>query len=498
VTDVIGTGHVEAPPRRRLRVPRWASWVAVLAVVIGAFVVPAARAKLADRAAAWLLQQWSQRAAYDDARAAVIGQVVDKAGALDEHVIVEAAAVADREEARALSTMAHRLTARRMWAGDVSRTRDTAVAALRFEVRTLLRDAGDVQPTAGYLFTPSLDKVVAVAAARIASMARHRHLHSIRVAGVQLPPVTSALDRLRRPTDFPTGLSVVTDDVSGPHVVDLNTGAVTNLPRPGELGTEFWDGGVALSTPRGVHLLDAHGRTRAVLGHDDAVLLSVGGPTVWLRSSRGVRRFDVAGRPLTRWIPVPAHWMASGGAGRFVVLGHFTDEGPPQEQLWDPLTGVRRELPFVCFGGWISAGNRLLALPCEGDRVVTTLDLTTGKMHRLRLPAPVSGSAAETLNPMSPSGDRFTVVINSDNGLQAELLDLRSGRLMPTPIDIGLAPVGWSADGQWVLLAESASLFPGRRAQVALWRPGDGRMTSVRLPVGVPLMQGAGLLSTTG
>src|SRR5205814_288753 len=83
---------------------------------------------LADGAAGWLQQQWSQRSAYDDARAAVIAHVNDRAGALDERVVEQAAAVADREEAAALSAMLHRVTAHRMWSGDADRARDAAAA----------------------------------------------------------------------------------------------------------------------------------------------------------------------------------------------------------------------------------------------------------------------------------------------------------------------------------------------------------------------------------
>ena len=504
VTDVIGTDVRDTPPRRSWRLPRWATWSAVVSIALVVIVVPAARAKLADRAADWLQRQWVQRSSYDDARAAVIAQVNERAGSLDEHVVVAAAAVADREEAAVLDRLAARLAARRTWAGDVSRARDAALAALRFEVTTLLRDADSGRPTAGYLFSPPLDKLVATARSRIASMTRHRHLTPARATSVQLSPVTSALDRLDRPTDFATGLSVVIVDRNRPQILDLDSGAVTKLPPPGEFGLQFWNDGIVLFSRHAVRLLDARGRIRAVLTHDRAVPMPDGSATVWLSGPRGVRRVDASGHPLTAWIRVPVPWTPASGAGRFVVLAHFTGELPAPEQLWDPVTGVflslpvaRRASPFVCFDDWASAGGRLVALPCDGDRWVTTLDLTTGRIRKLRLPAPVSGHADGTTNPLSPSGDLLSVVLDGSRGLRTKLLDLRTGRLTSPPRDLGLDAIGWSPDGQWVLLAENASFFPGRRVQAALWRLRDGRMTSMRIAVGRTLLNGTGLLTTT-
>jgi hypothetical protein len=482
-----------------LRLPRWATWAtwaAVAAALLALFVVPAARDKLADRAAAWLQEQWAQRSPYDDARAVVILDVNAQAGILDDKVVTQAASVADHEEAAVLDRMAHRLATRRMWSGDVSQARDAATAALRLEVTTLRRDA-EGQPTTGYLFSPPLDKLVAAADKRIASLARHRGLDHPRLNAVRLPPATSALDQLRNATDFATGLSVVTVGPNRPHVLALDTGALTAaLPRPNEFGIQFWDGMVVVPTSRGVHLVDAEGRTRAVLGHHFAQPLSNGGQTLWLGSAAGVRRFDPTGHPLTPWVRPPRPWTAVAAAERFVVLSRITDEPSAPERLWDPLTGAHRRLPTACFGGWTAGGQRLVALPCDGDRAVTALDVVTGKLSRLRLPAAVSGNAAETSsNPMSPDGHRFFVVLDREAGLQDELLDLRSGRLTPVPVDLGLPPVAWSPDGQWVLLAETTSFIPGRRTQAALWRPRDGRLTSVRLPVGQGLMEGTELLT---
>jgi hypothetical protein len=498
VTDVIGTGDPDAPSHpRRLRLARWATWAGVAVALLALVVVPAARDKFADRAAAWLQDQWAQRSPYDDARAAVILDVNTQAGALDGRIVAQAAALADHEEAAILNRMAHRLAARRMWSGDVSRARDAATAALRFEVTTLRHDA-DGQPTTGYLFSPQLDKLVATAEKRIASLARRRHLNHPGIKRVALPSATSALDQLRNPTDFATGLSVVTDGPNRPHVLALDTGALTApLPRPNQSGIEFWNGMIVLSTAHGVHLVDPSGRIRAVLGHHFAQPLSNGGKTLWLRSAAGVRRFDSTGHPLTPWVRPPPKWTAVAAADGFVVLGDFTGESPPPEELWNPTTGVRRRLPTACFEGWTTGGHRVVMIPCDGDRAVRVLDLPTGKLRLLRLPAPYSSNDAASLHPMSPSGDQFVVVLDGPNGVQAELLDLRTGHLTATQADIGLAPVAWSPDGQWVLLAEGASFVRGRRAQIILWRPRDGLRTSVRLPGSEILMEGTELLTAS-
>jgi hypothetical protein len=254
---------------------------------------------------------------------------------------------------------------------------------------------------------------------------------------------------------------------------------------------------LVLPTSQGVHLVDADGRIRAVLGRRFAEPLSNGGQSLWLRSTAGVRRFDASGHPLSPWVRPPPGWTAVAGVGNLVVVGHFTDEGPPPEELWNPTTGARRRLPTACFEGWTTGGRRAVAIPCDGDRAVTVLDLPAGKVRRLRLPAPYSSNDLANFHPMSPSGDQFVVVLDGGNGVQAKLLDLRTGRLTPTPTDIGLEPVAWSPDSQWVLLAESASFVPGGRAQMVLWRPRDGRLTSVRLPVGETLAEGTELLTAT-
>jgi hypothetical protein len=499
VTDVIGTGDMDAPAssRRRRRIPPWLTWLVAGVVVAGIVVVPYARSKLADSSATWLQHEWADRSAYDDARAVVIEDVDNRAGALDDHVVERAAAVADREEAAALTAMRRRLSARRMWAGDVSRARDAAAAALRLEVTTLRHDA-DAEHPAAYIYAPAVDRLVAVASARITSMARHRHLPPPRLVAVKLPPAHSALGELQHPTDFPTGLSVVIAENNRPTLFALDTGAVTKLPRPGDFGTTFWSGRIVLPTPTGVHLIDVHGRTRAVLSHIAAEPLSSGGATLWLRSARGVRRFDASGHPLTGWLRLPSPWYAVGAADRFVLLAHVVDEATVEEQLWDPATAERRRLPRTCFGGWLAGRNRLVAQPCEGDRTVTTIDLATARPRRLGLPAPVSSGADAVFDVLSPSGDEIALTVDGSAGEQAVLVDLRSGRVTPSPLDIPLPPAAWSADGKWVLLADQGSFTPGGPAQIALWRPRDGRITSVRLPVGTPLMQGMQLLTTNG
>src|SRR5437764_904146 len=124
-----------------------------------------------------------------------------------------------------------RLSARRMWAGDVSRARDAATAALRLEVTALRHDADAEHPTSGYLFASAVDRLVAMASARITSMARHRHLRPPRPVAVKLPPAQSALGELQRLTGFPTGPPMAVVDQNRLALFAPVVAALTALPR---------------------------------------------------------------------------------------------------------------------------------------------------------------------------------------------------------------------------------------------------------------------------
>jgi hypothetical protein len=476
--------------------PRWLSWGALAVVVVAALVVPAARTKLADHAAAWLRTEWALSTSYDDARFAAIEVVDNRAGVLDDPVVESAARATDTEEADALRRIASAMAGHRMWSTEGDHARDAAVASVRDQIAALRRDAQSRHPSTTFLVAPGHDRLASRATARINALAKHAGLRPEKQApAVTLRPDQAALSRLSRLTDFATGLSLL---LSGPEqleIVDLDTGRRTTLRTPdGEGDIQAWAGRIMVVNPHGVDAYDASGHLTTHFADDNAEVLSRSGPTLWLGGQRGVRQFAANGRPLTPWIAPPPGRSPVVATGNAVVTFHVMDGSGIVAELWTPTTGAIRKLPSTCLDNWAVASRTIVPLPCGGDRAVTTVDAVTGELRGIRLPGPVDESAAETFNPLSPNGHVLTVTL-AHLGLRSGLLDLRTGRYLPAPGGSSLTPAAWSVDGRWVLLADGSSFGNGRKPGLALWRPDDGRTTSVRLAPGDSLFGGMGLLT---
>jgi hypothetical protein len=486
VTDVLSAGEVAAEPRR-IRLSRPVTWIVVGVLAAGVVAVPYARSRLATDSARWLRDEWALRAAYDDARVAVIDAVAARAGVLDLAVVEQATRLADREEATALDRIAGRIAGHRTWSGAVSRARGDAVRALRGEVASLRQDATAVHPITGYLFVADVDQLVQRASARIAGMDRAQQLAPAASVAPTLPPAGSALARLNHATDFPTGLSLVLSDNDRLELLDLDTGVGTPLQLPnGDAELRSWSGRLMLSTGHGVRALTAQGRTQTRYTRTYAELLSSAGPDVWLSARRGVRRFAADGQPMTGWIPTPARTTAVAATGANVVLSQVRDEVAVVTDLWNPVTGARRKLPPTCYAGWAAAGRTVVALPCADDRSVVWVDTVTGAMRHIPLPQPVADPTIDGPSPLSPDGRQLAVVLGRGRP-RSGLLDIRTGRFEASHVDPTLGAAGWSPDGRWVLLADPESFGGSTPPRVALWRPYDGRRTSLRLGPGLSL-----------
>ncbi|HET7530167.1 MAG TPA: hypothetical protein VFJ98_04325 [Mycobacteriales bacterium] len=495
MTDVIGAGRVDAPPRRR-RLPRPVTWMVVAVLGAGAITVPYAKSSLADGAAGWLQDEWALRAAYDDARVVVIDAVGARAGVLDDGVVDDATRVVDRQEAAVLTRLADRMAGHRTWGGDVAEARDAAVRAVRAEVASLRADATARHPTTGYLYTLDVQNLLDVASGRVAAVARRHGQRPPASTRATLPPATAALAKLRLPTDVRTGLSLVLAGGStGAQVIDLDTGTATPMRLPDAAEARAWSGRIMVITRTGVYSLAPGDPTRTRLT-GPGQLLSATGSSWWLESRRGVRRFTAGGHPLTPWIRPPADRSPVTATDDVVVLTHVVDEASVVGEIWNPVTGETHALPVTCFGGWAAAAQTVVPLACPGDRTIRTVEARTGAVRRVRLPGRVSQGGFEEFSPLSPDGRRMAVVLGGD--FRAGVVDLRTGRFHTPPIPTTLTPIGWSPDGQWVLLADQGTLGGDRRPRVALWRPRDGRMTSVRVPQGSSLLFGVQLISTSG
>jgi hypothetical protein len=176
---------------------------------------------------------------------------------------------------------------------------------------------------------------------------------------------------------------------------------------------------------------------------------------------------------------------------------HVENEVSVVGDVWNPVTGERHPLPRACYSGWAAAGRTIVALPCPGDGYITTVDAVSGIVHHLPLPRRYAGTAFESFAPLAPSGHELAVIVGQGVP-RPGLLDLRTSRFRPVPVGVTLAPAGWSSDGQWVLLADAGGFGNGRRPRLALWRPRDGRLTSVRLSPGTSLIASVQLLTPDG
>ena len=277
-----------------------------------------------------------------------------------------------------------------------------------------------------------------------------------------------------------------------PFVLDVDTGRVTPIRAPAAMKHGVLSvtavggkaGTIVAGYPNGrIYTLRARAALPVYVGRGSAVVPSVDGTSLWIKSGSGssclIRRVSLDGNPIGS-----AHSVACGGSIESAGSVGLVYGGT---RVVDPSTG--RTVLRTPYGVLAAAGNRLvLAGP---GKAFTLLDTATGARRTLAWPSILCGLDA-------PSADyrRRTVALGfadpawhgpSPSDLQAMdvwLLDTQTGALthlpgMPAFVDLKFTSMEWTRDGRLVILGEN-----GGKGFVAVWRPGAGQLQvkRVRLP----------------
>lgn len=190
--------------------------------------------------------------------------------------------------------------------------------------------------------------------------------------------------------------------------------------------------------------------------------------TVWTHNRGRIRRIDLAGRPLTGWIVLPAGTSLLRGTRRGLLLA-----AGERTELWDPATGQVRGR----YGRYLAAtATRLAWAPqtCWSCAPRVT-DLATGATRALTLRRAVPDYPIA----FSPDGRWLAMEAGPADSRtrRAYLVDARTGRarLVPDtePERGSQTSFTFSADSRWLILISMIDNALPPHSWVSLWRPGN-------------------------
>jgi hypothetical protein len=314
------------------------------------------------------------------------------------------------------------------------------------------------------------------------------------------------------PLQGPSGLRLLVANGATVFVLEVDTGAiqpVTGLPAGADRSTHVESVGrdavvVSRRDCRGsgcdldsVAFLVRHGQTTASrLGPALDVESSRDGRGVWLVGGEDATRcalrqvwLDGRQRQPARPVPCDAVLIEELPAG-LLVYGPAGAGGGPYSALIT-TDGAFRRLPEVVDG---TAGGDLVLSTVEPGKLVALTDLRGGGRHQLPWPSRLDDHVMGLVTG-HPDGRLAAVGFYPARGgavqtLDLWLLDLTTRRWQQLPdMPLRLGPskpqLGWTADGRLLLVA---GLAEGPAGVVALWRPGQPRVTArqVSLPAGKP------------
>jgi hypothetical protein len=241
-----------------------------------------------------------------------------------------------------------------------------------------------------------------------------------------------------------------------------------------------------------VYLLADRARSATLIGAADRVAPAAEFGAMWLTSfpvgagpfgtSPGgpvgsAREVSATGKPLGPRVTLPTGFVIDEGTNRGLLLvpAPPAHTATPVYELWNPVTSrmVRR------FGAVLAAGASRIAWTsgCAAQCLVQVLDLATGRMTRIVLPA---GSSAAR-GAFSPDGRLLALELSFGNGgdggavaTQLEVASLPGCRLTVVPgtwaSSDALTGFGWPAaddslvaELSFVTKVQVASWYPGRR-----------------------------------
>lgn len=493
----LGASAERARPRFRWR--RWQVLVpAALACVVAASILPV-RDHVSDRAVERLERAMVLAAVLDGVAQERFEQLLRTQPPVGDRTFLAAVASVANAEADALRALIDDLPGTLLL--------EPRVRSVRGEVRGYLvaradelRELASKGPSSQRTFRgrPELVERQEQAVEAVRSERRRRNRPAAvadRAGASDIPPVDRFVERLRRPTDEPTGLSIIA--AAGETTLsrlDLDSGArdgarpawrriVTSGDHVAWMDDQFPS---ALSPVDSVDLaagaVSAH--IAPVGGGDVVTLVGVTGlwasirpDAFWIaepvtRGTQHVREVDARGTTLAGPWTLPPGFKAFGATASGLVLSGDA------LIVWDPAAG--RTVREVADGSGqpLSLGGATLAWDRSGaDGSVTVTQLDSGESR----PLPAVDSVAVSV---SPDGRR----VAHPAPTQWQVTDLQTGRTQ----SLGGRPLGraaWSADSQHAMLSAAIDAYLSHgiilpAPTLLWWRVGDRKATPLRIPEG--------------
>jgi hypothetical protein len=515
VTDTIGWGAVDDPPRRRPRVRltrrRRIALVVVAALVAGGVLAwPSFRSWRADLAAREIQVIWERAQGFDTARVLTLSGTQQRLGILDGASFAEAVAAIEREEAGDLDNLVRQAKAVRTWTADVAAARTAVVTAMRAQAAALRTQAGRT----GILLidlpiTTSIDDranaTADVAATKIDALRRPHHLKAFTPLTEHLHSAATVLAVLHRPTDQLLHLQLVTAGVDGVTVTDLDTGKVLVRRSIDSTDPSGWQPERVLghslvgSVDAGTLIIPLTPNTSERVVANTYVQSSTGSP-MWLATNAGpdLEAVDESGRPVATHLRLPAGAALTGmGTGSVLLVSNSTGDfvGQPMDvrfSLIRPGSTHRIALATTGCTELPGFGAGLVAIPtgehCDYSSRLEVFDLSGRLVRTARLPrGEVTGAAPVC----SPDGKHVALVATTGppdpdqpQTMHLRLLDITTGSWTTADDGGGWIPLGWSSDGKTLLvqLIDNARFTPGQQfGQLAYLRLGDPHLHSIRV-----------------
>jgi len=510
VTDTIGWGDVDSPPRRlpRLTRRRRIALVAVGALVAAGIVAwPSFTSWRADDAARHVQHLWARAQGFDNARILALAGVQSRLGVLDQPAFAHAVALIEDEEAADLDRLARQAKSLRTWTSDVAAARRLVVIAMVKQAAALRAQAGNADLPIYLPITSTIDApsgaALGLAAAKIDALQAHRHLKAVAPTTEHFHSATRALAMLRRPTDQPLHLRLVAAGLDGVTVTDLDTGRVVHrvldTTNPEGFQPMRLFGNSVVGSVDGATLfipLNVTGRERLIPNGYPAS--SIGSP-LWLSAlgSPALQAVDESGRPVGRRVNLPANFQVIGtGTGSVLPASALSTQfnGPDVTApyyLFRPATKTLTKLATMGCAQIPTLAGRIVVVPasetCGSSDELQLFDLSGRALRVVKLPA---GESASGQVVCSPDGAEIAVATSLSPDAEVpgtehvRLLDARTGTWTRVDDADGWIPAAWSSDGTTLLLQliDNSLFLPGQQyGQLAYLRVGDPTLHSVRV-----------------
>ena len=245
-----------------------------------------------------------------------------------------------------------------------------------------------------------------------------------------------------------------------------------------------------------VYLVRRGGTVATRLGAASDVESSRDGRGVWLLDRQDsthctLGQVGLDGQPRRPARPVPCESVLIDElpAGLLVYVSRSPNGAGPYSALVT-ADGAFRRLPQVVDG---VAGGNLVLSTVEPGRLIALTDLRSGVSHRLRWPSTLNDHVMGLID-THPEGRLASVAFYPAHSGAEQTLDLwllelttRSWQQLPDmPLRLGPSKpqATWTADGRLLLLAGLADDPAG--GLVAVWRPGQPRIATRRVPLPEP------------